>query len=42
MEEAIAAAKAMVENGMKATEAARLTAADTGFKKSEIYAGLLK
>ncbi len=42
LEEAIAAAKAMVENGMKATEAARLTAADTGFKKSEIYAGLLK
>lgn len=42
LEEAIAAAKAMVENGMKATEAARLAAADTGFKKSEIYAGLLK
>ena len=42
LEEAVAAAKAMVENGMKATEAARLTAADTGFKKSEIYAGLLK
>ncbi|MGI5894633.1 MAG: 16S rRNA (cytidine(1402)-2'-O)-methyltransferase [Candidatus Merdivicinus sp.] len=42
LEQAIAAAQAYVADGMKPTEAARLAASETGYKKSEIYAGLLK
>ena len=41
LEEAVAAARELVLSGLKPTEAARLTAADTGYKKSEIYAGLI-
>ena len=41
LEEAVAAARELVLSGLKPTEAARLTAADTGHKKSEIYAGLI-
>ena len=42
LEEAVAAAKVLAGDGMKPTEAARITASETGFKKSEIYAGMLK
>ena len=42
LEEAVAAARELAAGGMKPTEAARVTAAETGYKKSEIYAGMLR
>lgn len=42
LEQAVAVAQAYVADGVKPTEAARLAAAETGYRKSEIYSGMLK
>ncbi len=41
LEEAIAHAKQLVEDGTKATEAAKLVAKETSFTKTEIYSSLI-
>ncbi len=42
LEQAVALAEALIEKGEKPTEAAKLAAAETGFRKKEIYTELLK
>ena len=37
LDEAVKLAKDLVSDGVKATEAAKRAAAETGFKKNEIY-----
>ncbi|HCA04806.1 MAG TPA: 16S rRNA (cytidine(1402)-2'-O)-methyltransferase [Ruminococcaceae bacterium] len=41
LEQAVALARAYIEDGAKATEAAKNAAAETGFKKNEIYRELI-
>lgn len=41
LDEAVSRAKELMEAGLKQTDAAKQAAAETGFKKSEIYAALL-
>jgi 16S rRNA (cytidine1402-2'-O)-methyltransferase len=42
LEDGVAIARSLIESGLSASEAAKQAAADTGFKKGEIYKAILK